>query len=56
MRKQRKDRHTLGLEHRHRLAEMAGTKPDAKVEKYHENRVYIPRIKEGNNRGQKDFE
>ena len=27
-----------------------------KVEKYHENRVYIPRIKEGNNHGQKDFE
>ena len=33
MRKQHKDRHTLSLEHRHRLAEMAATKPDAKAEK-----------------------
>lgn len=27
-----------------------------KVEKYHENRVYIPRIKDGNSHGQEDSE
>ena len=33
MRKQHKDRHTLSLEHRHRLAEMAEAKPDARAAK-----------------------
>lgn len=40
MRKQRKDRHTLGLEHRHRLAEMAGTKPDAKAARAFVRKAY----------------
>lgn len=40
MRKQRKDRHTLSLEHRHRLAEMAATKPDAKAEKAFIRKAY----------------
>ena len=40
MRKQRKDRHTLSLEHRHRLAEMAGTKPDAKAVKAFVRKAY----------------
>lgn len=40
MRKQHKDRHTLSLEHRHRLAEMAGTKPDAKAVKAFVRKAY----------------
>ena len=40
MRKQRKDRHTLSLEHRHRLAEMAGTTPDAKAVKAFGRKAY----------------
>ena len=40
MRKQRKDRHTLSLEHRHRLAEMAATKPDAKAAKAFIRKAY----------------
>lgn len=40
MRKQRKDRRTLSLEHRHRLAEMAGTKPDAKAAKAFGRKAY----------------
>ena len=40
MRKQHKDRHTLSLEHRNRLAEMAATKPDAKAAKAFIRKAY----------------
>lgn len=40
MRKQHKDRHTLSLEHRNRLAEMAATKPDAKAVKAFVRKAY----------------
>ena len=40
MRNQHKDRHTLSLEHRHRLAEMAEAKPDARAAKVFVRKTY----------------
>ena len=41
MRKQRRDRHTVNLDRKRRLADMAETKPDAKAAKAFIRKAYV---------------